>query len=320
MLCIACLALPVVASAEPDLCQREEGAADFPLAERLASIALREHRLMGGALIDAGGGLIRQGFAEAEQDRAPESDRPTWQRVWNYWRSTRAGTPAAMAAQPSSVQLRAMLVDQPWSAVFIGHVMRQAGMEERAFRYSASHQDYVHAAFRSTENEVRGDPTAYAYRACDLKTTAPQVGDLICFARGRDGREDTFKKLKQSLGTRSLSMHCDMVVRRDSASIEAVGGNVVQSVTMRRLGLEGNGSGLMWSAYFESEHARQAAEQAVPVAEGVAKAMLADTYLNRKPWSVLLQLRAPESHLRAVQWKPRTAKLTHSLESARMSE
>ncbi|WP_028601933.1 DUF2272 domain-containing protein [Ottowia thiooxydans] len=309
VLCAAWLAAPAPSQAEQAACDREARADTSSLAHRLSSVALREHKLMGGALIDAGGGLIRQGFAEAEQDRAPESDRPTWQRVWNYWRSTRAGPPSAMAAHPSPAQLRAMLVDQPWSAVFIGHVMRQAGLDEREFRYSASHQDYVRAAFRSTETEERGDVTPYAYRACDLGVTAPRVGDLICFARDRDSREDTFHKLRQSLGARNVSMHCDLVVRRDSANIEAVGGNVVQSVTMRRLGLESDGSGRLWSAYFESEHTRRAREQAVSVAEGLAQAMLPDTYLNRKPWSVLLQLRGADSQLDSAGGKMRTAKL-----------
>ncbi|MFT3778508.1 MAG: DUF2272 domain-containing protein [Ottowia sp.] len=288
-LCAAFAAGPAWAQAG-DACQDTMRQPSPPLAHMLAAAALREHALMGGAVIDAGGGLIRQGFAEAEQDRAPDSDRPTWQRVWGYWRSASAGLPAALGARPSPAQLRATLVDQPWSAVFIGHVMRQAALSERQFRYSASHQDYVRAAFASTEAEARGGATAYAYRACDLGATAPRVGDLLCFARDRDRALDTFGRLRQALAARAVSMHCDLVVRRDSAGIEAVGGNVVQSVTLRRLGLEGDGSGRLWAAYLESEHARRAAGQAPPP-EGEAEALLPDTHLNRRPWSVLLQLR-----------------------------
>ena len=274
-----------------DVCAQQAVQPPPGLAARMATAALREHALMGGALIDAGGGLIRQGFAEAEQDRAPDSDRPTWQRVWGYWRSTQVAALVSASTRTPSAQMRAALIDQPWSAVFIGHVMRQAGLRERQFRYSASHQDYVRAAFASTEVELEGRASAYAYRACDLRSTAPRVGDLLCFARDRDRAADTFDTLRQALATRAVSMHCDLVVRRDSASVEAVGGNVVQSVTLRRLGLQSDGSGRLWSAYLESEHARAAMAVLAPPPEGSAQALLPDTYLNRKPWSVLLQLR-----------------------------
>jgi len=285
--CAACAAVSLGAAAQ-EACQRAARLDSPPLARVLAQAALREHALMGGAVIDAGGGLIRQGFAEAEQDRAPESDRPTWQRVWGYWRATPGAAPAQAGAPVA--QRRAVLVDQPWSAAFIGHVMRQAGLGERQFRYSASHHDYVRAAIASTEAEAQGRATAYAYRACDLALTAPRVGDLLCFAREGDGAADTFAQLRQALPARPLRMHCDLVVRRDSAGVEAVGGNVVQSVTLRRLELEGDGSGRLWSAYFESAH-RQAAATRRAAPEGEAEALLPDTHLNRKPWSVLLQLR-----------------------------
>ncbi len=298
-LCAACVAAPAWAQVGDDACQDALRQPSPPQALALAAAALREHALMGGAVIDAGGGLIRQGFAEAEQDRAPESDRPTWQRVWGYWRATPGMAPAQAGAPVA--QRRAGLVDQPWSAAFIAHVVRAAGFGAGQFRFSASHHDYVRAAFASTGAEARGGATAYAYRACDLARTAPRVGDLLCFARDGDRALDTFGALRQALAARAVSMHCDLVVRRDSAGIEAVGGNVVQSVTLRRLGLEGDGSGRLWAAYLESEHARRAAGQAPPPPEGAAQALLPDTHLNRKPWSVLLQLRgaAPPEMLAA---------------------
>jgi hypothetical protein len=128
-----------------------------------------------------------------------------------------------------------------------------------------------------------------------LQTTAPRVGDLLCFAHDCDSGADTFDKLRRALAAHPVNMHCDLGVRRDSASVDTVGGNVVQSVTLQRLGLESDDSGLLWSAYFESEHARRIAEQSLPLSESKAQAILPDTHLNRYPWSVLLQLRGAES-------------------------
>lgn len=255
----------------------------------MAAIARAEHDAMGGALIDEGGGLIRAGFAEAERDRAPGTDLPTWQRVWDYWVS--AGIALPVGADASVAEQRVALIDHPWSAVFISHVMRLAGLDEAQFRMSATHQSYVRAALASNSAEAFGAPTRYAYRACDVRDTPARVGDLLCTTRAPDDAIDTFDDLAQTLVWRSASMHCDLVVGRDAARIEAIGGNVVQTVTLRRLSLAADGSGLLWPAYLASAHRQQAERLAAPASEGAAQALLPDTRLNQQPWSVLLQLR-----------------------------
>ena len=288
-LALACLALPAWAAPEA-LCTETAQQPSPPLGRELAAVALREHALMGGALIDAGGGLIRQGLAEAERERAAGSDRSAWRRVLGYWQATPDAGPLRMAAG-SALQQRASIVDRPWSAAFISHVMRAAGLGRAEFRASASHHAYVRAAFASTRSEARGGDTPYAYRACDLADTAPRVGDLLCATREGDARFDTFERVRAALDAGPLLMHCELVVRQDSSAIEAIGGNVVQSVTLRRLGLAADGSGRLWPAYLESEHRRQALAPPPAPAAGEAQALLPDTYLNRRPWSVLLQLR-----------------------------
>lgn len=287
-LLLACLALPAWAGWE-GACADAARRPSPPLGQALADIALHEHALMGGALIDAGGGLIRQGLAEAERERAEGSDRSAWRRVLGYWQATPGAGPLGAAA--SVLQQRAGIVDQPWSAAFISHVMRAAGLEHAEFRASASHHDYVRAAFASSRDEARGADTRYAYRACDLAETAPRVGDLLCATRDGDAHLDTFEQVAVALRAGPLQMHCELVVRRDGSAVEAVGGNVVQSVTLRRLGLEADGSGRLWAAYLESGHRRQDRAARSTPAAGEAQALLPDTYLNRRPWSVLLQLR-----------------------------
>ncbi len=69
---------------------------------------------------------------------------------------------------------------------------------------------------------------------------------------------------------------------------------MLNSVTLRRLGLEQDGSGRIWQAYLQSAQRAQAEREALPLAAGEAQALLPDTYLNRRPWSVLLQWREPQ--------------------------
>lgn len=260
------------------------------LARELAAIALHEHALMGGAVIDAGGGLIRGGLAEAERDPVGGSGEPAWRRVQGYWQVLPGDWPQRMSAG-SLAEQRVRVVDQPWSAAFISFVMWRAGLGSAEFRASASHHDYVRAAFASSASEAQGEPTDYAYRACDIVRTAPRVGDLLCATRGGDARFDTFEQVRTALAEGPLRMHCELVVHRDSAGVEAVGGNVLNTVTLRRLGLEADGSGRLWQAYLRATQRERAAQPPDPPAEGQAQALLPDTYLNRRPWSVLLQLR-----------------------------
>lgn len=64
------------AQSSEDVCAQQAVQPPPGLAARMAAAALREHALMGGALIDAGGGLIRQGFAEAERLGIPVLYKP----------------------------------------------------------------------------------------------------------------------------------------------------------------------------------------------------------------------------------------------------
>lgn len=279
----ACVQLP------PDI----PGTAPFDratLAQKLAALALQEHERMGGALIDAGGGLIRGGHAEAERERTGRSGEPAWLRVQGYWAAVPGGWAERMRAG-SVAEQRVRIVDVPWSAAFISHLMRAAGLGSSEFQASASHHDYVRAAFAAGASEAQGVPTHYAYRACDLARTAPRVGDLLCSTRGVDARRDDFEQVRAGLAEGALSMHCELVVQRDEAGIDAVGGNVLDTVTRRRLALAPDGSGRLWPAYLRSAQRAQAEGEGQPPAEGEAQALLPDTHLNRRPWSVLLQLR-----------------------------
>ncbi|MCY1523438.1 hypothetical protein D9M68_583350 [compost metagenome] len=72
-------------------------------------------------------------------------------------------------------------------------------------------------------------------------------------------------------------MHCDVVVSVDDAGFDAVGGNVLQSVTLRRLAFA-PGTRLLDPSY---------------LLEGctTGSAACVDRHMSRQPWSLLLQWR-----------------------------
>lgn len=177
---------------------------------------------------------------------------------------------------------RVAVVDTPWSAAFISWLARQAGLADDEFVFSEAHVDYAGAAWQASAEEQAGRPTRYAFRACDLTRTPPRVGDLVCQTRGADAGLDTFDKVGEVLATRptggdALPMHCDVVVAVDATGFETIGGNVVQSVTRRRLDFA---PGTRWldPSYLP--------EGCTPGAAGCI-----DRHMSRQPWSLLLQWR-----------------------------
>ncbi|MEO9102461.1 MAG: DUF2272 domain-containing protein [Burkholderiaceae bacterium] len=177
---------------------------------------------------------------------------------------------------------RVAVVDTPWSAAFISWLAGEAGLGKDEFAFSEAHADYAANAWQATRREQVGLATSYALRACELTSTPPRVGDIACLARGRRSDLDTFAKLSAALegrlaDDRALPMHCDVVVRVDGEGFDAVGGNVLQSVTLRRLDFAA-GTRLLDPSYQPGG--------CVAGAPGCV-----DRHMSRDPWTLLLQWR-----------------------------
>ncbi len=116
-----------------------------------------------------------------------------------------------------------------WSAAFVSAMMQRAGFSVTEFLPSASHADYVVAA---------RDGFMSAYSVHPTPATA-SPGDLICSVRGDAdlGPQDIALIADQY---RPTPMHCDIVVKVDpqAHSLEAIGGNVQQSVTKSLVALD----------------------------------------------------------------------------------
>lgn len=315
--------VPALAAAQS--CEAPGTAPD--VGARIASIAMQEYQRFNGHRIDARGHLWKFGSVETETeplrtadgDVAPPADRYAWRRVWHYWQTLDQHRPgllgqrdlkwapdllddpvsagrsrvdalgpllaAVPADAPQAEQMREALVrtaisDSPWSGAFISFVMHEAGLSDQAFHFSGAHAVYIGGALRETPG--------YAFRACDIRRTAPRVGDLICYSRGRPVL-DTFadwQALADRIDNRTKS-HCDVVVSVDrrALKIESIGGNVLQAVTRRQLMV--NEAGLLSRRHYASAPTNRP-RPGSPCAEDVT---CEKSDLNQQHWSVLLQLR-----------------------------
>jgi hypothetical protein len=185
---------------------------------------------------------------------------------------------------------RVAVIDTPWSAAFISWLAQQAGLTPEEFAFSPAHVDYAGAAWQAGLDEAAGRATPYAMRACDLSRTPPRVGDLVCQARASAAGFDTFDKIGEVLAQRhsggaALPMHCDVVVATDATGFDTVGGNVLQSVTLRRLDFA-TGTRLLDPSYFSEECAPRDGHPA-----GESAGQCVDRHMSRQPWSLLLQWR-----------------------------
>ena len=187
-------------------------------------IALREWRAFGQPVV----------LPHSELPFDNERAEGLWQRIGEYWW---LGLPIGWSEQgltgihDQNGRVFAAREDGnfAWSAAFIDYVMRMAGAGRR-FPYSPTHADYINAA----RQNAAGNSTI-AITAERPESYAPQRGDLICMSRTRQPiRFD-------DLPAGRFPGHCDIVVEPRPglidvpAVIDVIGGNVDNSVSMKRI-------------------------------------------------------------------------------------
>ncbi|CAN7547455.1 DUF2272 domain-containing protein [Variovorax paradoxus] len=189
---------------------------------------------------------------------------------------------AELRAMATAVN-RVAAIDTPWSAAFVSWLAQQAGLGADEFVFSEAHADYAGAAWQAGTAEAAGHKTRYAMRACDLARTPPRVGDLACHTRGAASELDSFERIGAVLATRAtggepLPMHCDVVVKVDERGFDTIGGNVLQSVTRRRLDFA-PGTRTLDPSYY------------LPAGCTIGAAGCTERHMSWQPWSLLLQWR-----------------------------
>lgn len=144
--------------------------------------------------------------------------------------------------------IRAAINDNAWSAAFVSSIMTSAGLTESEFTFASAHHRYIYDSFRASAAEVNNQAAERAYRACPIFSTRPRAGDLLCYQRERKlanatdahVRATILSELERAPGERSVSKtHCDIVAHVDARArkVYVIGGNVYQSVTVKKLNL-----------------------------------------------------------------------------------
>jgi hypothetical protein len=118
---------------------------------------------------------------------------------------------------------------RPWSAAFISWLVRGAGVPESAFPSTVLHWNYIAHALNG------GDGARFVAR--DARSYAPKIGDLICAPRG----EAFVAEVRSFDDLRRGAYHCDLVVAVHEGELDAIGGNVLDAVSMSRVALDAQG-------------------------------------------------------------------------------
>jgi hypothetical protein len=193
--------------------------------------------------------------------------------------------------------LRAAIIDTPWSAAFISYVIREAHVPPNSFHFANAHRAFIYDAFHTSAAELNDAAGPALYRACPITTTRPRPGDLICEQRepalagvsGYAVRERIRAELGGDINAYSIRFtHCEVVatVDQQARKVYAIGGNVDQAITVRKLNLRRD---LKFST---AQNGRCGGPGHWTFPQPMAKApRKAKCSLNDKKWFVLLQLR-----------------------------
>jgi hypothetical protein len=203
--------------------------------ERMLRIAIEEWREWGGLVHDPGGPPPPAG---------PEARPENFPRVLAYWRAldddegavarNRALYRAALEGRPEG---EALWRRPFWSAAFVSYVLRAAGVDRAEFPPAAAHATYVDAMVATA---LRA-PAAAPFVPHGPAERAPRPGDLVCADRGAGAPPLTHWRQRGGDAGRFRPMHCDIVVAAGPGVVEAVGGNVLDAVTLTRFPTDASG-------------------------------------------------------------------------------
>lgn len=292
LLCGMTLLLPALPAMAAEACDIPPRYGVSEVAKAVVAAACGEHRLWYRPFIDRDGRIASLGVTEAENEHLADNGLIAWQRVAGYWRESATLGPmgaiagASSCAQPAGNRYtdsdcRAFLIDNPWSAAFISWVMTRAAVP--GFTRSPRHIDYIRAAYQGGSN---GMP----YRLTDPGSEKPAPGDMLCFLRDRSSTLN-YSGLIQALGsgrTGNWKSHCEIVVSANMGgdrTLYLIGGNVANSVVMRKLMLDRTG-------LIELPKANAASASTSLIEQNCSPGHEEECNLNRQDWAALLKLTA----------------------------
>lgn len=211
------------------------GYADRPPTNRTALVAWNEWTRFGRSTVvyggQAGGYVNRAGLSEHRE--------PLSSRVGDYWGS--CGHP----------EWNGNTTGRPWSGAFVSWVMGQSGVSHSLFPPAGRHGQYL-ATLYDRERMSRSP----AFLLHSPGEYAPKEGDLVC--AGTQG--PTWRYADPRTAHRRIDQtvtHCDIVTGVRGGYVQAIGGNVKNSVSMSLYPVDGRGHlapapGKIWMAVVEN--------------------------------------------------------------------
>ncbi|MEF8769613.1 MAG: DUF2272 domain-containing protein [Candidatus Accumulibacter phosphatis] len=149
-----------------------------------------------------------------------DDDHDHSDRINQYWRAV------------GKYRLSGYDCREPWSAAFISWIMQTAGVPKDLFPPSSAHRLYLNRLLANAH-----DPFA-VFMPHTIQQYKPQPGDLICATRSKVEPQELVETLPDSLNSR---LHCDIVVQTNGRTLQAIGGNVRNSVSKTILTLSPDG-------------------------------------------------------------------------------
>jgi hypothetical protein len=150
-----------------------------------------------------------------------EDDETRAHRVNQYWRAV---------ARPA---VTGYDCQEPWSAAFVSWIMARAGIPEEQFAPADAHWVYLNRL-------IRNAAPGRIFVPHPLADYRPRPGDLVC--ANRDSTELFPEPGKPpSEIPENTRLHCDIVVAQKGRTLEAIGGNVRNSVSKTVMELDKRG-------------------------------------------------------------------------------
>jgi len=194
------------------------GYSERPPSNRTAYVAWQEWTKFGRSTVVYGG--VANGYSN--RNGVTERSEPLSSRVGDYWGS--CGHP----------EWNGKTSGRPWSGAFVSWVMSHSGVSQRDFTPAGRHGTYLASLYDRQRSGASG------FRLHAPNEYTPKAGDLIC--TGTAG--PTWRFAEPRMAHRRLdntANHCDVVTDLRGGFVQAVGGNVKNSVTMSLYPVDGRG-------------------------------------------------------------------------------
>lgn len=216
LLLAACASRDVAPRFPPLVCPEQTQAG---VEARMIGAATGMWQRFGGAVIDWRDGsrkVIGPGRSEREPELAP--------MLRTFWQAVPTPGGGFYANQEGRSRPDAPAFEVAWSAAFISWLACAAGVPEGMLPRHEAHYAYVDATILGM-----ADPARW-FRPREILQHAPKPGDLICLDRsGATRRLSSWAERVPEVG-QARPMHCDLVVETGPGVIQAIGGNVEDTV------------------------------------------------------------------------------------------